>query len=218
MIKLIIFDLWQTLAYRDVSYSTTGKMLEETRVNISKEKFVKIFEESVQTKKWDSKFKAYKNLCKNMGLETTEKNANLLMSIRNEAEAKTKLYPYTIPMLKQLRKQGYKIGLISNSSVFAIEQIKKKTDLLKYIDYPLYSFDVGVIKPNLKFFKEMLKITKCDPEETIMIGDKLNDDVIPPKSIGMNAIHFKDYDQLKKELAAFKIISIKAKIQMNSNY
>ncbi|HLD49006.1 MAG TPA: HAD-IA family hydrolase [archaeon] len=205
MIKLIIFDLWQTLAYRDVEYSTTSKMLEETGISIPKEKFVKIFEESLQTKKWESKFEAYKSLCKNMGLKTTKDMIKLLMSIRDKAESETKLYSHTIFMLKQLRDQGYKTGLISNSSVFAIEQIKKKTDLLNYIDYPLFSFDVGVIKPNLKFFRAMLNISKCKPKETIMIGDKLNDDVIPPKSLGMSAILFKDYEQLKKELTSFGI-------------
>lgn len=205
MIRLIIFDLWQTLAYRDVEYSTTSMMLEKTKANIPKDKFVKIFEESLQTKKWKSKFEAYKNLCKNMGLETTEQNIKLLMDIRDKAEEETKLYPHTISMLKQLREQGYKTGLISNSSVFAVEKIKQKTKLLEYIDYSLFSFDVGVIKPNLKFFTKMLEIVKCKPEETIMIGDKLNDDVIPPKKLGMNSIFYTDYETLKKELASFGI-------------
>lgn len=205
MIKLVIFDLWQTLAYRDVEYSTTSEMLKQTKCNIPKDKFVKVFEESIQTKKWNSKFWAYQNLCKNMELETTEKNVKLLMGIRDRAEEETKLYLYTIPMLKQLRDKGYKIGLISNTSVFAIEHIKNKTELLNYIDYPLFSFDIGVIKPNLKFFKEMLKNTGYKPEETIMIGDKLNDDVLPPKELGMNAILFENYDQLKKDLSQYDI-------------
>ena len=206
MIKLIIFDLWQTLAHRTIGYSTTSEMLKKTGAKIPKEKFVKIFEESIQTKKWSSKFEAYRNLCRNMGLETTTDNVNLLMSIRDKAEAETQLYPHTIPMLKQLKEQGYKTGLISNSSAFAIEQIKKKTNLLEYIDYPLFSFEVGIIKPDLKFFEEMLKLSKCAPEETIMIGDKLNDDVLPPKKLGMNALLFKDYETLKKELSDFKIL------------
>ena len=205
MIKLVIFDLWQTLAYRDVEYSTTSMMLEKTGADIPKDKFVKIFEESLQTKKWESKSKAYRNLCKNMGLKTTEHNIKLLRDIRDKAEEETKLYPHTIPMLKQLRKDGYKTGLISNSSIFAVEQIKQKTELLEYIDYPLFSFDVGVIKPNLKFFTKMLEICKCKPEETIMIGDKLSDDVIPPRKIGMNALQYKDYETLKKDLKKFNV-------------
>ncbi len=205
MIKLIIFDLWQTLAYFDVGYSVVNKMLKKTGVSIPRDSFIKIFESSVQTKKWESKFDAYKNLCKNMGIEATEENVGVFVDIRDEAESKTKLYSHTIRMLKQLRKQGYKTGLLSNSSVFAIQQIKKRTNLIDLIDYPLFSYQVGTIKPDLKFYREMLKISNCKPEETIMIGDKLEDDVLPPRKIGMNSILFENYGQLKKELSCFSV-------------
>lgn len=39
-----------------------------------------------------------------MGLSITEDNVNLLINIRDYAESQSKLYLYTIPMLKQLRK------------------------------------------------------------------------------------------------------------------
>ena len=84
--------------------------------------------------------------------------------------------------------------------------MKKRTDLLNYIDFPLFSFEVGVIKPNLKIFKEMLKITNIKPKECIMIGDKLNDDVIPPRKINMNSILYIDYENLKKELKKYSIL------------
>ncbi len=208
MIKLIIFDLWQTLAYRDGDHHQRAvrKMLKETGVNIPLEKFIKIFENSVQTKRWKSKFEAYQNLCKNMGLEPTKDNVNLLIDIRDNAEARTKLYSHVIPMLRQLRKQGYKIGLMSNTSTFAIDIIKKKTSLLKYIDYPLCSYDVGVIKPSKKFFKKMLKISNCKPKEAVMIGDKPGDDVIPARKLGMDAIHFKNGRQLRRDLKRLKVL------------
>lgn len=137
MIKLIAFDLWETLAYRD-------------------------------------------------GYET-------------------KLYSYTVPMLKQLREKNHKTGLISNSSVFAVEQIKKKTNLLDYIDYQLFPYNVGSMKPDSKIFEEMLRISRCKPKETLMVGNKFEEDVIPPRIIGMNAILFESYDQLKGELGKFSI-------------
>lgn len=206
MAKLIVFDLWQTLAYREVDYSTRVKILEKTGLDLTRDKLLKVYERSVQTKKWQSKYAAYKNFCKNLGLPTTKENVGLLMKIRDEVEARTKLYPFVIPLLKQLRKQGYKIGIASNSSVFVIEIIKKKTDLLDYIDYPLFSFDVGTIKPDLKIYKELLKMAGCQPEEALMIGDSLENDVLAPKSLGMKAIHFKNYEQLKEELVDFGIL------------
>lgn len=206
MIKLIIFDLRKTLAYRDVEKSSTTQMLEQTWSSLPKKDFVKIFENSVQTKKRTNKYEAYENLCKNMGLPMTKDNVNLLMNIRDYAESQSKLYLYTIPMLKQLRKLWYKIWLLSNSSIFAVEVLKRKTNLLDYIDYPLFSFEVGTIKPDLAFFEKMLEITGYKPEEVIMVWDKLHDDVLPPRELGMNAILFENYEQLKSDFASFGII------------
>ena len=207
MIKLVVFDLWQTLAFRDVNYSTTSRMLEETGAKIPKEKFVKLFESSIQTRKWVSKLDAYKNLCKKMGLETTGKNVKRLMEIRDYAEERTKEFGHSVPLLKQLQRQGLKTGLLSNTSVFALKQVRKKTRILDFIDYPVFSFEVGAIKPDKRMFKEVLKRAKCRPEDALMIGDKPNDDVIPAQKIGMNAILFKDSKQLKKDLAKFSIIA-----------
>lgn len=206
MIKLIIFDLRKTLAYRDVEKSSTTQILEQTWASLPKKDFVKIFENSVQTKKRTNKYEAYENLCKNMGLPMTKDNMNLLINIRDYAESQSKLYLHTIPMLKQLRKLWYKIWLLSNSSIFAVEVLKRKTNLLDYIDYPLFSFEVGTIKPDLAFFEKMLEITACKPEEVIMVWDKLHDDVLPPRELGMNSILFENYEQLKSDFASFGIV------------
>lgn len=104
MIKLIVFDIWKTIAYRDLPENSSKTIRETIKSQIPYPKFVKIFEKSLQTKKWDSKFDAYANLCKNIKLPVTDENVNLLMSMRDDAENKTKEYEYTIPMLKQLKK------------------------------------------------------------------------------------------------------------------
>lgn len=206
MIKLIIFDLWQTLAYRDVPESSTKSILRLTNSPIPHKEFVKIFENSIQTRKWNSKYDAYVNLCKNMNLPETEENVNLLMSIRDEAESKTKEFEHTNSMLRQLKDAWYKIWLISNCSMFALEQIKHKTSILDYIDYPLFSFEVGTIKPDLKIFEKMLEISWCKPEETIMIWDKMWDDVLPPRELWMNSCLYENYEQLKKDLLDYGIV------------
>ena len=206
MIKLVIFDLWKTLAYRDVPESSTKVMLRLTNSSIPRQEFVKIFENSLQTKKWDSKFDAYANLCKNMNLPVTEENVNLLISIRDEAESKTKEFEHTNSMLRQLKDSWYKIWLISNCSVFALEQIRNKTTILDYIDYPLFSFEVGTIKPDLRIFEKMLEISWCKPDETIMIWDKMWDDVLPPRELWMNSCLYENYEQLKEDLLDYGIV------------
>ena len=51
----------------------------------------------------------------------------------------------------------------------------------------------------------MLKIAHCKPEEMLMIGDSLKDDVIPSKKLGINSIQFKSISQLKRDLKFFNI-------------
>ena len=180
-------------------------MAKLAKSKLSKKELVKRFESSIQTKKWKSEYKMFENLAKNIGIGIDEEKVKLLMDLRDHADSKTKLYSYVLPTLRKLKRKGYEIGILSNSSVFDVKYMQEATHLLKFVDYPLFSFEVGKIKPDLGFFKKMLKVSKYKPEEVIMIGDKKEDDVIPAKKVGMNAIHFKNYNQLKRDLKRFGV-------------
>jgi putative hydrolase of the HAD superfamily len=144
-------------------------------------------------------------LCVDFGIKPDEELVSNLSKMFEESIDSIDLFPHTINMLKSLRDQGFKIGLISNTSESVVDEIRKETQLFNYIDYPCFSFDCGVIKPNPKIFNQMLIETKSKPDEVLMIGDSLIDDIEPAKRIGMIAIHFKEYNQLKKELAVLNI-------------
>lgn len=200
MIKLIVFDLWNTLIYKKVKLDTYHKLLKEKNVKISKKEFVSIFEKSLQRKKWKSERKAYKKLCKNLGLETSKENLDFIVNFRDGIEEKVKTYSHTSSILRKLKKQGYKIGIVSNISYFSVKRVKKHTNFLKYIDYPLFSYLAGTVKPDKKIFKKMLRKARVNPEQALMIGDNYENDVKTPRSLGMKAILYENYPQLKKEL------------------
>lgn len=205
MIKLIVFDLWDTLAYKYTKVGGTRHLIRVMKPGIARKKFVKIFENSLQTKRWRSKYAAYQDLCRKVGFPATRENIQMLIKLRNHSESKTGLFKHTLPMLKKLRK-GYRIGLISNTSIFATSKLKKKTRLFDNIDHLLFSYDAGMIKPDPRIFRKMLGIAKVKPSEAIMIGDKMDDDVRASRRVGMNAIHFQGYEKLKKRLAGFGIV------------
>ncbi|MCX6741104.1 MAG: HAD family hydrolase, partial [Candidatus Parcubacteria bacterium] len=141
----------------------------------------------------------------NIKISVTENNIQKLIRLDDRRRRLgAKIYVYAPPLLKKLRKMGYKIGLISNSNIFAIKNIRQ-TGILKYVDYPLFAFQIGAIKPDLKIYKKMLSMAKCQPAEAIMIGDKMGDDVVPPRKMGMRAIHFTGYQNLKKSLKKYNI-------------
>jgi len=208
MIKLIIFDLWNTLAYRkSYTESSVGELAEAFKIKKPHKEMVKLFENTVQTRIWETEYDAYHELLEKMNVKPTKSNILKAIAVRGKAETKVVLYNHVVSMLKQLRKQKIKIGLLSNSSVFIIEIVKKETELFKYIDYPVFSFEIEAIKPDPVMYLEMQRISKItNPKEIIMIGDNLFDDIYPAQELGLNAIHYKgDYEELKKELKKFKI-------------
>jgi putative hydrolase of the HAD superfamily len=204
MIKLVVFDLWKTLVYKDVPHSTVAKIHEEMELEVDLKSFTKNFERIVETKGWDSKYDAYKALCEGTDIEATDENVDKIIHIRDSAELKTLAFPHTVPMLKQLKEKGYKLGLISNSTVFSVEAIEK-LGFLSIIDHKVFSFDVGFAKPDQRIFEKMLELSGCRADETVMVGDNFDYDVKAARDVGINAIHFKSWDQLKQEFGEFNI-------------
>ncbi len=205
MIKLIIFDLWHTLAQPYNTPDTLHSTFEFFQPKLSREKLRKTFENSTQKKIWKSEFNMYKNFLKNIKVKATKEAVNVIMAIREYEKSKAMLYRHVMPMLKKLKKQGYKLALLSNSTCFDCEHLERDTKFIEYFDYPFFSFQHGMVKPNPKIFKQLLKKTKCKPEEAIMIGDNLIDDTIPARRLGLNSIHYKNYKQLKRAFKKFDV-------------
>lgn len=209
MIKLIIFDLWYTLAQREAYHLSATRELEKAfNINRPHEEVVKIFEKVIQTRIWETEFDAYMELLRELKINPSKVNIMKAIAIRGKAETHIALYDFTIPLLTQLREKNIKIGLLTNSSVFIRQILEQDTKLLEYIDYPLFSYEMGTIKPDPVLFLEMQRLSGVsNPEEIIMIGDNVFDDIKPAKELGINTIHFTgEYKELKKELKKFGVV------------
>ena len=99
------------------------------------------------------------------------------------------LYPQTKEILEQLR-QEYKLGIIANQ-LPGLEQRLKAFGILEYFDAIFSSADLELAKPDPAIFKLALQKTNCLPHQAIMIGDRLDNDIVPAKRIGMKTIWIK---------------------------
>ena len=99
------------------------------------------------------------------------------------------LYPQTKEILEQLR-QEYKLGIIANQ-LPGLEQRLKDFGILEYFDAIFSSADLGLAKPDPAIFRLALQKTNCLPHQAIMIGDRLDNDIVPAKRIGMKTIWIK---------------------------
>jgi HAD superfamily hydrolase (TIGR01549 family) len=97
----------------------------------------------------------------------------------------TDFYADTIPCLTQLQAAGIQVGISGNQP----EQAEKMLRQLELpLEYLASSASWGVEKPDLEFFKRIIKITNLEPHKIAYVGDRLDNDVLPAKAIGMKAI------------------------------
>ena len=103
-------------------------------------------------------------------------------------------------ILRDLRGK-YRLWLLSNTNPRHIQdEIEKKYSFPKLIDGAIYSFEVGVRKPDKAIYKIAMKKANVNKAHESLFIDDLYENVRAAKNIGMNSIHFKSTQQLKEEL------------------
>ena len=58
----------------------------------------------------------------------------------------------------------------------------------KYFDVVMASAEAGCAKPDPKIFSMALDKAGCEPKDAIMVGDRLDNDIIPAKKMGMKTV------------------------------
>lgn len=132
-------------------------------------------------------------------LETAKLLGVNLPSWNKECET---LYADTVQCLEFLSGK-YKIGVIANQSL-GTEQRLKRYGLLQYIDLVVASAEEGVAKPDKRIFEIAMNRSGCKAEETVMIGDRIDNDIVPANLLGMYTVWvrqgFGQYWSIKNEI------------------
>lgn len=97
------------------------------------------------------------------------------------------VYPDVVPALKNWRKKGIELGIISNfdSRIFSVLQALELRD---YFDSITISTQVGAAKPEAKIFGIALAKHNCPAESAWHVGDSKNDDYHGAKAVGMRGV------------------------------
>ena len=181
-IKWLFFDIGSTLVDESIAYR---KRIETTVANtdISYDEF---YRKMVEISKQNQD--AYNSAVAVYGLNKALWNSD------DEV-----VYPEAEECLRELSKR-YKIGIIANQNPGSRERLEK-IGLLKYIDLVVASAEEGVAKPDLRIFRIALERAACKPEEAVMVGDRIDNDIIPAKKLGMKTVWirqgFGGYAELK---------------------
>lgn len=93
--------------------------------------------------------------------------------------------PELTKLMTFLKERGIKIGAISNG--FSVQQLEQLCllDIIDHFDTILISGEENIRKPSPEIFLRALQNLKLKPQETLMIGDSIEADMIPAKDLGM---------------------------------
>jgi putative hydrolase of the HAD superfamily len=118
-------------------------------------------------------------------------SADFLASYFKAWDPHTLTDPDALPLLRELRQRGIKVGVLSNTMWprSAHEQIFVRDEVLELIDGAVYTSEIDWVKPHLEAFRAaMAAVGESDPAACVFVGDRPYDDVHGAKSAGMRAV------------------------------
>ena len=96
------------------------------------------------------------------------------------------LMPEILPVIRTLAEK-YNLGIIANQPS-NVSDVLEKHGILRYFKVHGISQTVGLNKPDPEFFRWALREANCAPEESLMIGDRIDNDIKPARSVGMKTL------------------------------
>jgi len=84
-------------------------------------------------------------------------------------------------------RNGYRLGIIANQPREVVDVLKGH-DLWAPFAVHAISSEVGLHKPDPRFYEWALARAHCRPEEALMIGDRMDNDVLPARAVGMKTL------------------------------
>ncbi len=110
------------------------------------------------------------------------------------------LLPGAKEFIQQASRQ-YHLGIIANQPPVC-QEVLEKNGLLNYFKVVGLSDVVGMSKPDSNFFNWALRKADTTASESVMVGDRVDNDVKPAKSLGFKTVHFKMnvYEKAKEHI------------------
>lgn len=184
-VKWLFFDVGSTLVDEHIAYEHRFREIAELAGTTYENVYNGAMELYKQNKKGDLE------MAKALGVELAEWHT--------EDEI---LYNAALKSLEYLSKK-YKIGIIANQS-FGTSKRLEQHGILHYIDLVVASAEEGVSKPDRRIFEIALKRSNCKANNAIMIGDRIDNDIIPANLLGIHTIWIKQgfgqYWNIAKEI------------------
>ena len=215
MIQAVIFDLDNTLLdfmnmkIKSVESAVHG-MIEaglQMEKDLAKNTIFKIYEE----KGWEYQEVFDDFIQKELGKIDYKILASGIVAYRKAREASLILYPNVNSTLITLSKWGLKLGVVSDAPSREAWMRICSVNLHHIFDAIVTFHDTGMHKPSPEPFEKISSLLKVPPENSLMVGDWPERDVIGAKKLGMKTVFAKygDVFGTKNSGADYDVMDVK---------
>ncbi len=185
--KFIFFDIGYTLVNEDEVWVERCKEQAATQQAQSMGITASVLMNDIQTAS-DNFQPQWKSVIEKYGFTQSSK-------YKSEFET---LYDDTRLVLEKLSKK-FSLGIIANQNGDLSKRLHEwKID--KYFSTVISSSDYGFSKPDERLFLAALEKSNCAPNNAVMVGDRLDNDILPANKLGFRTVRIKQ-GFAKKQIA-----------------
>lgn len=124
-----------------------------------------------------------------VGVFDQELASTFCLKALSRIPTKNRVMPGAIELLEYLRPR-YRMYILSNGFKELQAHKMRTAGIDKFFDALILSEDIGVNKPNPELYEYALKKSNSKLEESIMIGDMFDTDIVGAANIGMDQIYY----------------------------
>ena len=112
-----------------------------------------------------------------------------------------KLCDYTMDWLRDLKRRGLNLYLLSNYGDLVYRTSVQELPFLELVDGVLFSWKCHLMKPAPAIYRRLLDTYGINPEKAVFLDDKA-ENLTGASVFGIKTILFQDYPQASRELEA----------------
>lgn len=223
MYRHIFFDLDSTLwdldknAHETLTHLAAVHKLSEKGVD-SINDFIEVYR-VINEELWDEyrkglvdrdtlRYQRFSRALSNYGIHDPALTISIGNDFSAHAPLKTNLFADTIEVLEYLSGK-YTLHIITNGFEETQHIKMKSSGITKYFSEVITSERAGYLKPHPGIFQYSLSLTKASSEDSIMIGDSLEVDVVGAREVGWRQVYFNPEGKPHSEVVTHEIKTLK---------
>ena len=200
-IKAVFFDMDGTLVYQEVPFENrVQQALIQLEINITLAETLQLINKCMSWF-WENNVKYQgdtqtlyfeflkifvkeTNKIKEEEIETIAAKVGLLL---RQAGDKSVLYDDSIPVLKKLKKNNYRLACVSGRD-YKLHQAVKKYGIEKFFESIVSTTDANANKSDPKLYLYACEKLNIQPENVLHIGDMYDGDILGATAANLNAV------------------------------